>query len=110
MKLLVKFDDNWADEMDMDGFKLFNSKEEWEKLIEDFVAQHKDDHDCEEDEDLPSICISFGTNEDNEYDTMEELLRNFELVEVTDEEAAALEHIFPECVSHGYGQFPLHIW
>lgn len=31
--LLVKFDDNWADEMDVSGFKLFDNLDAWNAAI-----------------------------------------------------------------------------
>lgn len=93
--ILVKFDDNWADEMDVSGFKLYDNIDAWKKRVDE----------CDEEGYYTEVY--FGTNEYNEYDSMDEFLRNFEVLEITDEYAAVIETLFPEAATCGYGLFPL---
>jgi len=100
--LLVKFDENWADEMDVSGFKLFKSEQDWQKAIKKF----KDEREIEDEEDC-CFSIYFGTNEDNEYTSFSEFLNCFEVTNISDAEAAVLLTLFPDLVQFEYGHFPI---
>jgi hypothetical protein len=106
MKVLVKFDDNWADEMDVSGFKIFDNLDAWEKCVNEFTKNRFDGEEPEDDEEN-YFEVYFGTNEYNEYESMDEFISNFDIAEISDEEAVAIEKIFPESTSCGYGHFPL---
>jgi len=99
--LLIKFDENWADEMDVSGFKLFKSEQDWQKAIKEF----KDEREIEDDEDC-CFSIYFGTNEENEYESFSEFLNCFEVTTVSDAEVSVLEKLFPK-IDYGYGHFPI---
>jgi hypothetical protein len=93
---LVKYDSNWADEMDIDGFQLFTDKQ-WEKYQKDFQKRFKKDK---------SYTYYVGTNEDIEYGDFDEFMSDFKVSEITDEEAAVLEKLFDNLKDYGYGFFP----
>jgi hypothetical protein len=95
MKLLVKYDSNWADEMDINGFKVLTN-EQWEKYQKDFKKLFKKE------------CYSYyvGTNEEIEYSDFDEFISDFKTSEITDEEAAVIEKLFGNLSTYGYGFFP----
>lgn len=83
---LVKFEDNWADEMNIYGFKLFKN-DEFEILQKKISSI------------TGSIVIGFGTNQDNEYDDYNDLLNCFEIIPISLEKYNLLMELFP------YGEF-----
>lgn len=95
MKLLVKYDSNWADEMDIDGFKVLTN-EQWEQYQKDFKKHFKEE----------GYIYYVGTNEEIEYNDFEEFRNDFNVSEITDEEAAVLEKLFANLSTNGYGFFP----
>lgn len=106
--ILVKFDDNWADEMDISGFKVYDSIEDWNQAVKTFEDEHKSDRGYEEDEPLGEFEIYVGTNEEIMYNSMEEFLKYFEVIEITKDQKFAIESVFPEATSDcGYGHFPI---
>jgi len=96
MKLLVKYDSNWADEMDIEGFKVFTD-EQWEDHQKAFQKRFKEDK---------VYTYYVGTNEEIEYSSFKEFMRDFKVSEITDEEAAVLEKLFDNLSTRGYGFFP----
>ena len=93
---LVKYDSNWADEMDIDGFRLFTDKQ-WEKYQKDFQKHFKKDK---------RYTYYVGTNEDIEYGDFDGFMSDFKVSEITDEEAAVLSKLFDNLKDYGYGFFP----
>jgi hypothetical protein len=88
--VLIKWDSNWADEMDIEGF-LITSK----SSADSFKKQLKDcDYSFE-------VCV--GTNEDIEYGSGEELLKELTFKTITQEEAKVIKKFFGE--SSGHTQF-----
>lgn len=92
---LVRFDKNWADEMDVEGFRLFTDPQ-WLKYRDTVLA-------------AKSFNFYFGTNEGwgNEYDedftdgeTM--LKEDFRVFDLTDSEAATIQKFF----GNAGGMFP----
>ena len=96
--VLVVFEDNWADEMDLEGFKVMR-KSEWENTVKEF-REEKEDSDY-------GITFCFGTNEDNEYDSVDEALDRFTVTEISDCDAEAVKNLFPTAKSPGFGMFPI---
>jgi len=88
--VLVKWSGNWADEMDLEGFKVFPTAV-WDKWVE-FVREN-----------FTSYTFSVGTNEEIEYDDVEYFLRRFRPSPLTTEEAATFLKFFPSAES---GFFP----
>lgn len=86
-KLLISYSDNWADEMDIDGFVIKEEKE-WKEIEKSLKAFKK------------SIFVGFGTNEDNEYRNGKNFLETIEVEKITDEEYKILKKFFP---SERYG-------
>lgn len=92
--VLVLFEDNWADEMDLEGFKVMR-KSEWEQTAAEFRESKENSESV--------IEFYFGTNEYNEYDSVDDALACFTVTEMTDDDAEFLEKLFPG----GFGPFPL---
>lgn len=89
---LVKWADNWADEMDLDGFKLMTNEEYdayiagWKKAFE-----YKGSY---------TMCV--GTNEDIEYDSFEQFESTLEVNALENGEyRTIIEHL-----GETYGFFP----
>lgn len=93
-KLLVKFDTNWADEMDISGYKVF-TEIEWTE-ISDKCKAHK-----------TILEAYFGTNESNVYDNGSELLEEYTVQKISESEAAVLDKLFSGKI--GNFQNPLNI-
>lgn len=90
--ILIKFEDNWADEMDLEGFCL-TTKDAWTKVVEHYQEEYEGE-----------FTASFGTNEENEYDSVDDFFSNFTVTEVSDEEAAVIKKLFGSC---RFGTFPV---
>ncbi len=95
--VLVKYEDNWADEMDIAGFVIM-TKQEWE----DMSYQIR-------------WCMTFpiefscGTNEFITYKEPGNFLQKIEVQEISYQESLFLKRIFPEvsssCWSYGHFDF-----
>ena len=90
-KVLVKWSDNWADEMDLEGFAVMESQE-WKDIKKKF---EKHDHGFD---------ISVGTNEDIDYSDGKDFLRHIETKNISDDEAKMLKKLFGE---GNFGMFPV---
>lgn len=77
--VLIVFDSNWADEVDIEGFKIVK-KEYWENVK--LGLEHGDD--------LFPFSYSIGTNQEDEINTKEEFLRTFRAKEITEGEVSTL--------------------
>lgn len=88
--ILVKFNDNWADEMDIDGFKVM-TEERHKKALASLDGP----------ETFPFEAY-FGTNESNLYEDKDQFLRNFEFIPVDESFALELKQHFP----YGFGSVP----
>jgi hypothetical protein len=89
--LLVKFNSNWADEFDVNGFALM-TQEQYDRNLAYYSR--------------PDAYFGFGTNQDMEGP---EIVRGFSAKEVSEDEAAMLRTMFPELKSSYYpvyGMFP----
>jgi hypothetical protein len=85
-KLLVKFDSNWADEMDIDGFMVM-TQDEWDQYkahTKKFFEQLGE----------RSWSFGIGTNEEIEYESHDEFIRELKVEEITDVEYESLAHLF----------------
>lgn len=71
-KVLLTWNSNWADEMDISGF-VITTKKDWE----DFQSEVKERED---------FCIYVGTNEEIEYSNGQELLDEISVTELSKEE------------------------
>jgi len=80
-KLLIIFNGDWADEMDVEGFMIV-SEECWKyKQLE------------WENTPFPQE-LYVGTNEAIEYDDIKEYLRDFKVKEISDEEETVIRKLF----------------
>jgi hypothetical protein len=84
MQLLIKWRGNWADEINLNGFMIYDS-DAWQTLSNDIAAYEK------------SFSVCVGTNEDIEYDNGKCLLQNMSVTELTDDEANVLAKLFSSC-------------
>jgi len=80
--LLVKFKDDWADEMDLEGF-FITTKEDWENR----VTLLKDNFPY-------GLTYSVGTNEEIEYSRPDEILKKYKVQDLSDHDASLLENLF----------------
>src|SRR5258708_7451856 len=93
---LVKFFDNLSDEMDIVGFKTFTIKE-WEEYktnAEEVL--------------LKGWSFFIGPNEEIEYETFDNFMKTFQVIEITVEQYEILNHFFiPKKYSGNLGFFPM---
>lgn len=90
MYTLVTWSTNWADEMDIEGFKIFK-KEDWDKF-KAHVSLIKHPFD---------ICI--GTNEEIDYSNGKQLLAELLAKDITNDEYLTINKLFG--TSFGYHEF-----
>lgn len=88
-KLLIRFRDNWADEMDLDGFQIMTTTE-WNDYKDKLISIK-----C-------SFEVYWGTNESNEYESGRVVLDHLSVTEITHEQGEFIESIF----GTWYGNFP----
>lgn len=79
--VLVKFEDNWADEMDVHGFKIYEI-EEWTELKVKIAKLNR----------KMEFCI--GTNEELEFKNGKAILKSMTEYKITENEKKFLENIF----------------
>lgn len=99
--VLVKFSDNWADEMDIAGFKVM-TQEAWDETV---ALVHKWFETNE------YYTVSFGTNEENEYYSAENLLDCFEVTPLDVIGHTVLYHLFSKPYGEHdieFGEFPFN--
>ena len=98
MMWLVKLTDNWADEMDIEGFSIMSTGQFtlWAKTVEE-VAKKIDEG--------RSFEWYFGTNEWINWDSGKEFKEAFSCEVITDEEADVLKRLLLEDFDK-YGIFP----
>ena len=80
-KVIAIFEDNWADEMDVQGFVILTEKR-WEAYKASGIAKNR----------RFSLCV--GSNEDIEYQNGKELLKNIKVRPITNEEEKTITKIF----------------
>lgn len=97
--VLVKFSDNWADEMDVDGFRVF-VLEDWE-LIKTRMAKVFE-------KGRGSCSFGIGTNEEIEYSSYADWLSSFSVSSISESEALFLRKHFPQYDSFAGQGFVLY--
>jgi hypothetical protein len=90
---LITWSDNWADEMDLDGFRVM-TRGQWKKCKDD--AQLCFEHEGTQ-------TLYFGTNEQIEYDSYDTYIDNFKTHAITPAQAEYFKKIFGK---YGQGFFP----
>jgi hypothetical protein len=85
--VLIKWDSNWADEMDIEGFIIVSKEKakEFKKQLKDYDSYFE---------------VYVGTNEDIEYGSGEELLNELTFKTITEEEAKTIKKFFGESSGH----------
>lgn len=103
--LLVKFESNYADEFDVQGFKLYKSYNEYQEELADYLDVCLDDgQDISSHEDLPErVCVCVGTNSEIEFDDVHEFLNSFIHTEID----KAMYNFIESTFGYEYGLFPL---
>lgn len=86
-KVLIKCKDNWADEMDLEGFSIMDS-DAWTKRKESISNITE------------SFTICVGTNEDIEYRNGNAFLRRLVVKEITDDEANVIIKYLGDSFGH----------
>lgn len=82
-KKLFKFSSNWADEMDVYSYAIVDTKDALWADYENIMNAPKDKRN----EEGNWVCIGVGSNEELEYDTVQELLDEIEVTDITEEQA-----------------------
>lgn len=104
---IVKWSDNWADEMDLEGFDVFEAASA-EEAIAAAAGRFFDNpevngfREYDRGVGMGYRTFSCGTNEEIEYDNAVELSERMTAVEAAPEEVAVLRRL----VSVPYGFFP----
>ena len=90
---LVQFSDNWADEMDIEGFVIITDKQ-WKDFKTKVKGFKKE------------LCIAFGSNESNDYNNGEDLLTKINVKNITEDEANILKKLFGKSYDYlvAYGE------
>lgn len=89
---LIKFKDNWADEMDIEGGQIMTEKE----FHDYFNAVKKAFNECN----YINFCI--GSNEFIEYESYEDFFKSIQIIKISKDEYKVLQK-FNLC---NYGIFP----
>lgn len=84
-QMLVKYTGDWADEMDVYGFRL-TTKENWDAFVRRVHQYFQDENG--------SYSYYVGTNEEIIYESPEDVLRDFDVEEIADEEAQVITKLF----------------
>jgi hypothetical protein len=95
---LVTWQDNWADEMDLEGFAIM-TQDGWDKYEEVYTNALK----------LGTVTLGFGTNESNEYDEEAHFFSCLHKQEITPQDVDRLSGFFGLELDHScrcYGFFP----
>lgn len=79
--ILIRYDDNWADEFEVSGFYA-TTIDEWEKFVHE-VSQASYPQE-----------IYFGTNEFVEFETFEDFYNKLTIVHISEDEFITLGRLF----------------
>lgn len=79
---LYKFSDNWADEMDLEGFAVLTETEK-DMALAKIRKQYK-----------KGGTLCFGTNEDNEYDSLQDIINCISFKEISKSEYTTIKKVF----------------
>lgn len=82
-KVLLVFDDNWADEFDISAWQIVD-KDRWESLRDQFLEKVGENN----------FCCCFGTNEEIDYDNASAFVDQISEKAITAEEAKLIKKIF----------------
>ena len=82
-KVLLVFDDNWADEFDISAWQIVD-KDKWESLRDEFIEKVGEN----------TFCCCFGTNEEIDYDNASAFIDQISEKAITTEEAKIIKKIF----------------
>jgi hypothetical protein len=85
--VIVNWDTNWADEMDVQGFVILTDKE-WKSFNKKVKSIDED------------FTISIGSNEEIEYSNGEELLEDLTIEKITQEEAKTITKVIGDMFGH----------
>ena len=104
--ILVKFDDNYGDEFDTNGFRIMTQKEFDNYLAgarEDFIQAAATEHSWYGTE----VERYFGTNEGWRWCDYEDFMHSISCEQIDKYTKRTLERLFPGCAKwYSYGMFP----
>ena len=97
--ILVKWDSNWADEMDVEGFAILEKADadRLKKTLKNFKRQF-------------TICI--GTNEEIDYEQGSDMLDELEFKKISEEEYKTVKKLFGTSGGHDFADiiYELENW
>lgn len=76
MPILVLFHDNWADEFNVEGFNLYDSIDEWNEYLDNLREDYGDN----------SFTMPFGSNQEIDYENVDDYASSFKVIEITEAE------------------------
>jgi len=79
---LYTFSDNWADEMDLEGFAILTETQK-DAAVANIRRRFK-----------RGGTLSFGTNEDNEYDSLEDVMNCIDFKQISHQEYETIKKVF----------------
>ncbi len=82
--LLIRYNDNWADEMNINGLAIVH-RDAWQEILEETEKYFNTNSVWE---------CSIGTNEDLEFSSYIDWLRKFTITELSDSEGITLMLVF----------------
>lgn len=87
--ILVKWDSNWADEMDVEGFAMLEKSEadKLKKTLKNFKREF-------------TVCI--GTNEEIDYEKGSDMLDELEFKKISEEEYKTVKKLFGTSGGHDF--------
>lgn len=88
-KYLIKYNDDYADEFDVSGFRIVENIHSWNNEIDNLSEDNK------------SYC--FGSDEVIEYDSAEDFCNALKITKISDEQYDTIHKLFGE----SYGHFPI---
>jgi hypothetical protein len=94
--MIVKFNDNWADEFDVEGFAQM-TKEDFDRLLASAESMLNK---------RGVIEYGFGTNEDFTWQSVGEFRNCFTILDVTEEQENIIASVFFGKYTKEFGVFP----
>jgi len=106
--ILVKYESNYADEFDVEGYAVYKNKEAFEREFINYI--NDEDNDELSTDSLQDVldsdiepCVSVGSNECIDYDSVQDFYDSFTIRDISQKEADVFSKLFDGNV---VGMFP----
>lgn len=99
--ILVTYKGNWADEMDLFGYCIYDNEKEFQQDILDDLAErgysYKTFDEILKDENDKGYCFSCGSNQEVWYNSIKHFVNAFTINTISDKEAKIIEKYLGVC-------------